>query len=144
MREKPSERNLQKGLLQDRRTTMAGSVILEVPGNKGREMTVAFAARLSEVFDAAIIPVAALFRTAELEVAGMDASVAKTELKKTLAQREGWRGEKIQAKDIRITRTGLGIVWARCPLEPTRKLTQKDRVTIEWSTGRTELSDGYS
>lgn len=100
-------------------------------------MTVALAARLSEVFDAAIIPVAALFRTAELKVAGMDASVAKTELKKTLAQRGGWRGEKIQAKDIRITRTGLGIVWARCPLEPTRKLTQKDRVTIEWSTGRT-------
>lgn len=127
-----------KGPLASRRTTMAGGVIFEVLGNKGWEMTVALAARLSAVFDPAMVPVTALFRTAELKVAGMDVSIAKTELKKTLAQKGRWRGEKIQAEDIRITRTCLRIVWARCPLGATRKLAQEDKVTLGWSTAKTE------
>jgi hypothetical protein len=89
---------------------MTGGIILEVPGNQGRDKAPALAARLALALDPATVNVAAPTRTVELRVTEIDISVGKKELRNTLAGGGGCRALEVRVEDIRISRGGLGSV----------------------------------
>jgi hypothetical protein len=70
-------------------------------------------------------------------VAGINVSIAKEELRNTLALAAGCDGAKVQVEEIGIqrrSRLGLGAL----PVSLARKLAQAGKIALGWSTARVE------
>jgi hypothetical protein len=117
---------------------MAGTIVLEVPGDKDRKRASALAIRLEQILNPATMKVATPTRMAELRVAGLDVSIAKEELRNALALAAGCGGAEVQVGEIGTSRGGLGSTWVRCPLVGVRKLAQAGKIALGWSTARVE------
>lgn len=86
---------------------MIGRLILEVPGDREREMALALAARLTKALDPTTMKVVVPTRTANLRVTKIDISVGKEELRDTLTRAGGCKALEVRVGDIKISRGGL-------------------------------------
>jgi hypothetical protein len=118
------------------RKAMTGAIIIRVPGDKGGDKASKLAAKLTETLDRSAVRIAALLKTAELRVEGIDVSVMKEELRHILALAAGCKKEELQVGGIGVARGGLGSAWMRCPIAGARKLAQEEKVAIGWSWAR--------
>jgi hypothetical protein len=69
-------------------------------------------------------------------VVGIDVSVAKEELRDTLALATGCGGAEVQVGEIGASRSSLGSAWVRCSLVGARKLAQAGKVALGWPIAR--------
>jgi hypothetical protein len=93
------------------KNAMAGSIILEVPGDQERDKASALTARLALALNPATVKVAAPTRTAELRV-DWDRHLGRQGVASEHpgGGGEGCRALEVRVGDIRISRGGLGSV----------------------------------
>jgi hypothetical protein len=118
------------------RKSMTGGIIIRLPGDKDRGKASRLAMCLAEVLDPAAVRVAAPNRMAELRGLGIDISVAKEELRQSLASAVGCGSAEVQVGETRTSRYGHGTAWIRCPVAGARKLARDGTVALGWSTAR--------
>ncbi|XP_076182678.1 uncharacterized protein LOC143154441 [Ptiloglossa arizonensis] len=99
--------------------------------------------RLAEKLGEALAPrgvrVARPTKSAELRVCGLDDSVTREEVARALAQAGGCSEGDIRTGEVRRSSSGLGAVWARCPLPAARKLEAVGRIVVGWVSARIEV-----
>jgi hypothetical protein len=83
--EDPVDRDVDGVESVEMRKTMTGDIIIRTPGNKHGGKASRLAARLTEVLETTAVRVAALMKTMELKVVGIEISVDKEELRRALA-----------------------------------------------------------
>jgi hypothetical protein len=118
------------------RKAVTGAIIIEVPGNKGREKALQLATHLTKVPDPTAVNVAAPTRTAQLKIAGIDISIEKEELRQALVLAAESGVAEIQVGEIGASRSGLGAAYVKCPVAGVRNLAQAGKVAFGWSTAR--------
>lgn len=120
------------------RYTITGARMLEITG-EGREAKVdALAAQLTTALAGVDIRIARPVKCADLRLSGLDDSVTPSEVADAQTQ-GGCRADEIRVGDIRLTLSGFGSVWARCPVQTANKLATMGRVTVGWSIVRVLL-----
>lgn len=118
------------------RKAPTGTILIKVPGDKGREKASQLATYLSKVLDPTRVKVAGPTRTADLKVVGIDISMEKEELRQALALAAGCGVAEIQVWETGVSRDGSGSAYVKCPAAGARKLAQAGKVALGWSIAR--------
>ncbi|EFN80575.1 hypothetical protein EAI_05190, partial [Harpegnathos saltator] len=98
-----------------------GGVILEVPGQGGRDKADRLARDLQDVMHGEAV-VSRPARKAELRIVGLEDSVTPILLRAAILKCSGCPPGDLQIGEIRRSSGGLGAAWVRCPLAPAQKL----------------------
>jgi len=121
------------------RRAATGAMLIEIPGEGTKEKADELAARLKTALADMDVRVTRPMRVAELKISGLDDSINKTDVAIALGEAGETSWLQIKVGDIRRTPRGLGIMWARCPLEAAIKVAEVGRLTVGWSSARVEL-----
>ncbi|XP_011688247.1 PREDICTED: uncharacterized protein LOC105450199 [Wasmannia auropunctata] len=121
------------------RTTLAGAVLVELPGKDMSPKADLLADKLREAFKGSEVRVARPSLRGELRLSGLDASISPEELKAAMADNGGCATTDIRLGQYRITRNGARTVWTQCPLNAAMQLAQEGRLRVGWSTARAVL-----
>jgi hypothetical protein len=92
------------------RNAVTGAIVLELSADQKREKASAPATQLARVLDPNEVCVAALFRSAEARVVGIDISVTKDEVRDTLAKEGVRKADDVQLGLVHSARNGLASV----------------------------------
>lgn len=77
--------------------------------------------------------------SAEIRILGLDDSVSKEEVRYTIADIGGCHIESIKVGEIKWMTNGLGLIWARCPIQAANRMVAKERIRMGWTTLRAEM-----
>jgi len=61
---------------------------------------------------------------------GLDDSITKEEVKSIIADIGKCKGEDVRISDIKAMRSGLGMIWAQCPLKSAITLSKLQQIRI--------------
>jgi len=112
------------------RRAATGAMLIEIPREDTKEKTDELVARLSTALSDLRVRVSRPIRMAELRIAGLDDSISRTDVALALGEAGGTSWLNIKTDDIRRTQRGMGMLWARCPLEAAIKVAEAGRLTV--------------
>ncbi|KZC14282.1 hypothetical protein WN55_06679 [Dufourea novaeangliae] len=121
------------------RKGQTGASILEVPGPERAARADALARHLEEVFHGTDVRVSRPVKTAEVRLTGLDESVTAEAVAGAVAAAGGCTAAEVRVGVVRRNRSGLGGVWAKCPVAVARRLTAAGRLLVGWSSARVEV-----
>ncbi|XP_011706292.1 PREDICTED: uncharacterized protein LOC105461494 [Wasmannia auropunctata] len=121
------------------RSTVAGNVLIEIPGEGTSPAADSLAKRLREAFKETDIQVRRPTLRGELRLAGLDASVSTEELTEVLAMEGGCEASTVRLGSFRLARNNLRTVWLQFPLHAANKLADAGRLRVGWSTALVTL-----
>ncbi|XP_018406277.1 PREDICTED: uncharacterized protein LOC108782493 [Cyphomyrmex costatus] len=122
------------------RRAITGALVLEVRGTEGAAKAARLADRMGEVFAGCEgIKVSRPVRTAELRVSGLDDSVIAEEVAVAVSSVGACAVEDVKVEDIKMSPSGMGTAWVRCPVEAAKPLTDQGRVRVGWVNARVQL-----
>ncbi|XP_011706311.1 PREDICTED: uncharacterized protein LOC105461508 [Wasmannia auropunctata] len=141
IRKAREEINLEElGIQETRmRNTVAGGVLIELPGENTAASADTLAKKLRDAFCDTMVMIRRPMLRGELRLAGLDASVTPEELKGVVARTGGCDEENVRLGSFRFARNGLRTVWLQCPLATAAKLAEGGWLRVGWSTARVEL-----
>jgi len=121
------------------RRAATGAMLIEIPGEGTKEKADELATRLKTALADLNVRVTRPMRLAELKISGLDDSITKIDVAIALGEAGGTSWLQIKVGEIRRTQRGLGMMWARCPLEAAIKVAESGRLIVGWSSARVEL-----
>ncbi|EFN81386.1 hypothetical protein EAI_06355, partial [Harpegnathos saltator] len=113
-----------------------GGVILEVPGQGGRDKADRLARDLQDVMHGMLHGQAVVSRPtrkAELRIVGLEDSVTPVLLRAAILKSSGCPPDDLQIGEIRRSSGGLGAAWVRCTLAPAQKLLAAGGLVVRWA-----------
>ncbi|XP_011685609.1 PREDICTED: uncharacterized protein LOC105448624 [Wasmannia auropunctata] len=116
------------------RSTVAGNVLIEIPGENTSPAADNLARKLREAFRDTNVQIRRPTLRGELRLAGLDASVTTEKLIETLAKEGNCDEASVRLGSFRLARNGLKTVWLQCPLDTANKLAEAGRLRVGWST----------
>ncbi|XP_011707939.1 PREDICTED: uncharacterized protein LOC105462786 [Wasmannia auropunctata] len=119
--------------------TVAGGVVIELPGEDSSPAADVLASRLRETLHDTGVKIGRPMLRGDLRLSGIDASVQPNELAEAVANTGGCNVENVKMGSFRITRNGMRTVWLQCPLWAATKLAELGNLRVGWSTSRVEL-----
>lgn len=117
------------------RKAVNGGIIIEVPGADGAIKADSLANKLQEVVGQ-MAHVARPYAKGEMLLVGLDESISQEEIVAAIVEVGKCRGENVRIGPIRPMRSGLGLIWAQCPLEVVNQLLEVGRLLVGWSSVR--------
>ncbi|XP_020297222.1 uncharacterized protein LOC109861820 [Pseudomyrmex gracilis] len=109
---------------------ITGGLILEVPGENGAERADALAKAMSALFAEDETRVSRPVKTAEVRIKGLEDSVSPEEMTAALAIAGGCTQREVKVGPVKLAPSGLGAVWARCPVSAVRRLADLGKITV--------------
>ena len=122
------------------RYTVAGGILMEIPGEGSADKADNLAERLKQVFpENGEVRVTRPAKKAEIRIGGLDGSIRPEEIKAAVAATGGCPEEEVKLGEIkRRSPRGLGAVWAQCPALAAKKIVDGGRITIGWVAAKVE------
>lgn len=120
------------------RRSMSGGMVIEIPGRDSGNIADLLAKKLKERFNnRSEVRINRPTKMAEVIIRDLDDSITPQEVAQAVAQNGECRVEEINTGEIRQrTPYSLGTIWVRCPATAARKIIQKGKIIIEWSSAR--------
>ena len=121
------------------RYSVAGNVLVEIPGEDRAAKADNLAGKLREIFPENEVKITRPVKRTDLRITGLDISVLKVEIIEAVAQIGGCLEEDVKIGEPRQrTPRGAVSVWLQCPAEAAKKLVDRGRVTVGWVSARVE------
>lgn len=114
-----------------------GATIIEISGPENAEKADRLVAKLQEVLEDAVVTRPVI--KGEIRLIGIDDSTSKEEIEFAIAEVGDCNIQEVTVGTIRPTRSGLGTVWARCPLKSAMAVAKKGKIQLGWTVVKTEL-----
>lgn len=119
---------------------ITGSIILEIPGEESK----AGADKLAEALRGTLreepgVTIGRPEKRGEIRIWGIEPSVTEEEIRGAIAEAGGCSREEIKVGQKKIMIRGLGVVWARCPLQAAVKIGGLRSLRIGWGSAGVEL-----
>lgn len=114
-----------------------GATIIEISGPENAEKADKLVVKLQEVLEDAVVTRPVI--KGELRLIGLDDSTSKEEIEFAIAEVGDCNIQEVSVGTIRPTRSGLGTVWARCPLKSALAIAKKGKIQLGWTVVKTEL-----
>lgn len=114
-----------------------GATIIEISGPENAEKADKLVAKLQEILEDAVVTRPVI--KGELRLIGLDDSTSKEEIEFAIAEVGDCNIQEVTVGTIRPTRSGLGTVWARCPLQSALAIAKKGKIQLGWTVVKTEL-----
>ena len=123
------------------RQTMAGGILIEIPGEESSAKADILATKLREVFvEEREIKISRPIKRAEIRICGLDDSIQPEEVRERVAAEGGCNIEEVKTGEImRRSPRGLGTVWVQCPALAAKALADKGKIIIGWVSARVEV-----
>ncbi|XP_011701454.1 PREDICTED: uncharacterized protein LOC105458086 [Wasmannia auropunctata] len=121
------------------RSTVAGGVLIEIPGENTSPAADTLARKLRDAFQETNILIKRPMLRGEIRLTGLDASVTTDELIETLAKAGECDSTNVRLGSFRIARNGQRTVWLQCPLYSAHRLAESGRLRVGWSTALVTL-----
>ena len=123
------------------RQTMAGGLLIEIPGQDGPAKADILAGKLQAVFEESKdIRIARPNKRAEIRIRGLDVSIQPREVKEAVAAEGGCSADDVRTGEIlKRSPRGMGTVWVQCPVLAAKTLADKGKIVIGWTTARVEV-----
>ncbi|XP_011706850.1 PREDICTED: uncharacterized protein LOC105462026 [Wasmannia auropunctata] len=121
------------------RSTMGGSVLIEIPGDNTSPAANNLAKKLQEAFKDTNVQIRRPMMRGEVRLAGLDASVTTEELIEAVARAGGCEAANVRLGSFRLARNGMRTVWLQCPLEAATRLAETGKIRAGWSTALVAL-----
>ena len=121
--------------------SITGGLILEIPGKDTSEKADNLAERLRQLFkDEGEIRISRPMNKAEIRISGMDDSITPQEVVDAIADLGSCSKDNIKVGAIRRRwNSGMGSVWAQCPVTAVKKLAAVGRIKIGWVSAKVEI-----
>jgi len=120
------------------RKTATGNILIEIPGIDRSGEADRLATKLQNVLEG-IAKIARPTIKGEIRLFGIDDSITREEIVDMIAKEGNCKQEEVRTGEMRMMRSGLGMLWAQCPLTSAIALSKLQRIGIGWSTIRIEL-----
>ena len=123
------------------RRSIAGGLILEIPGEDNSVKASDLANRISKFFPCnGDVRISHLTKMAEVRLSGLDYSVTSLEVAAAVAEAGGCTPTDIKTGAIRQrTPQSMGTIWIKCPAVATKKLATRNRLTVGWTLAKVEI-----
>lgn len=118
----------------------AGGLVIEIPGEGATQKADRFAEKLKEVLEDDRVRVQRPVKKINIKIIGIDETTNKEEITDALSRVGDCKKEEIRVSDIRRTMRGIGIAWVQCGVETAIKILEKERISIGWTTVRSEVA----
>lgn len=113
-------------------------MVIEVPGPDGRRQAESLRSSLAEALKEGA-KVSNPVETGELRLRGIDPSLGLDEIRSSLVGIGMCLAEELTLISVGRMRDGMGIVWARCPLDAAVRIAEWGSVGIGWTRVRVDL-----
>lgn len=122
------------------RRTMAGSLLIQITGDRSKEKADILAERMKSIVGSEA-KIARPSRKAELRITGVDEDTTQEEIIESIALEGGCDKAEVVAGIIRRNRVGLGSIWVKYPWNAAKDLSRRGNIKIDWVRVRVELLD---
>ncbi|EFN66199.1 hypothetical protein EAG_13091, partial [Camponotus floridanus] len=119
------------------RRAMTGGYVFEIYGEGRAGKADQLATKLRE--EVSEVKIARPYKTADIRVRNLDASVTVDEVRAALAREGQCSKEEVKTGPIKETQVGLGTMWARCPLASATAIAKAGKIKVGWTAARVEL-----
>ena len=122
------------------RHTVAGGIMVEIPGENSVAKADELADRLRRIFSGdGEIKVSRPTKRSELRISGLDATISNEEVAEAIATKCDCPVHEIRVGEIKKrSPRALGAVWVQCPSTVAKILADAGRITIGWIAARIE------
>ena len=120
------------------RQTMAGGILIEIPGEESSAKADNLAAKLKEVFaEKREIRISRPNKRAEIRICELDDSIQPEEVRERVAAEGGCNVDEVKVGEIlKKSPRGLGAAWVQCPALAAKTLADKGKIIIGWVSAR--------
>ncbi|XP_029158606.1 uncharacterized protein LOC114933029 [Nylanderia fulva] len=119
---------------------ITGAIKYEISGKDGKKLADAFALELRKsVGGKEGVKVERPTKSAEIRIRGLDDATTPQEIRRVISEIGECEEEGVKVGDIKRTPSGIGMVWARCPLTAANKIVTATQVRIGWAIVRVEM-----
>lgn len=118
------------------RRAMTGGLLLEIRGEEGSAKADQLASKLVEVVGGMGARISRPSKCVGVRIEGLDDSVTPEEVVRAVAQVGGCPVGDVKAGEISRSPTGLGRIWARCPIRAAIKAAKEGVIRVGWSRAR--------
>lgn len=120
------------------RMAATGARVLEIPGAMSGEKADSLAAELRKALNSEDVRIARPNKCAELRISELDESITSSEVAAAVAKAGGCLPEEVKTGVIRLSPSGLGSLWLRCPVVVAKKVAAS-RLLVGWVSARVDL-----
>lgn len=122
------------------RRSITGGLILEIPGKDTSAKADNLAERLRQVFkDEGEIRVSRPTKKVEISISGLDDSITPQEVTAAIAGVGNCPVSDVKTGAIRRWASGMGSVWAQCPVIAAKRIAATGRIRIGWISAKVEI-----
>ena len=123
------------------RQTIAGGILIEIPGQDGSAKADILAGKLQAVFEEETdIRITRPNKRTEIRICGLDVSIQPREVKEAVAAEGSCSAEDVRIGEIlKRSPRGMGTVWVQCPVLVAKTLADKGKIVIGWTPARVEV-----
>lgn len=118
------------------RQSMTGARIYEVAGENKADI---LADRLREVVSPEVARITRPTKTAAMRVMGLDDTATSEVVARALAKVGECAVQDVRTGDVKRNPSGLGTIWACCPVAAAKKIVGVGRVLVGWVSARVSL-----
>ncbi|EFN78046.1 hypothetical protein EAI_09230, partial [Harpegnathos saltator] len=115
-----------------------GALILEIPGERGREQADLLTGKLREVVEERA-KISLPQKMGKLRLRGLEPSTTEGEVAEAVAKIGGCEAGNVRTGRIRVSLTGYRSLWVQCPLAAAKRTAEKGTLAIGWTQVRTEI-----
>lgn len=112
-------------------------MLIEISGKDKKKETDLLASEMRKAEGKAIIVRPCI--KGEVRIFGLDDLITREEVIEVIARLGKCKEEDVKVEEIKTMRSGLGMLWAQCPLESAVNLSNLEKIKIGWSVVRIEL-----
>ena len=122
------------------RFTVAGSILIEIPGDDRATKADNLMRKLREIFpENGEVRITRPIKRTNVRISGLDVSVRKAEVIEAVVNVGDCLEEDIKIGEIKqCTLRGSGVVWIQCPTEAAKRLVDQGKITVAWVAARVE------
>ena len=123
------------------RYTIAGGILVEIPGENSTAKVDELAGKLREAFvEDREVRITRPVKRSEIRISRLDASVKEEEVANAIVASANCQKEELKIGEIRKrTPRGLRAVWVQCPTAAAKEIAEKGKITIGCVAARVEV-----
>ena len=123
------------------RYTVAGGILVEVPGDESADKADKLAAKLREIFpEDGEVKISRPTKGSEIRISGLDPTIKAEEIIEAVATIGRCDKKDVKVGEIKKrSPRGMGAAWVQCPIMAAKALADKERITIGWTAARVEV-----
>ena len=123
------------------RYTVAGRILVEIPGDESAAKADVLATKLREIFpEDGEVKISRPTKRSEIRISGLDPTIKVEEIIEAVATIGSCDKKDVKVREIKKrSPKGMGAAWVQCPITSAKTLADKERITIGWTAARVEV-----